>query len=72
MGSVVFPPGSLYHSVLSKFSTNKHVQVINWKNRRRAVFSQFFVNISCDNSEEEKPLPYFKGTIKSMTIQEIE
>ena len=58
--TILYFPGSV------QISTGK---LYKWKNRRRAVFSQFFiVNISCDNSEE-KPLPYFKGTIKSMTIQ---
>lgn len=43
-------------------------KLYKWKKKKRAVFSQFFiVNISYDNSEE-KPLPYFKGTIKSMTV----
>lgn len=55
----------LYFPSSVQISTCK---LYKWKNRRRAVFSQFFVaTISCDNSEE-KPLPYFKGTIKSMTI----
>jgi len=58
--TILYFPGSV------QISTGK---LYKWKNRRRAVFSQFFIaNISCDNSEE-KPLPYFKGTIKSMTIQ---
>lgn len=70
MGSVVVVFFLVLYTILY-FPSSVQIstcKLYKWKKKKRAIFSQFFiVSISCDNSEE-KPLPYFKGTIKSMTV----